>query len=227
MPLTLRPYQHDLIDRARQAMRHGARRVLIQAPTGAGKTALVAQMLASAAQRGKRAWFCVHRRELVDQSVTTFVEAADIHTGIVAAGYPATPGAPVHVCSVPSLSRRCHSLATPDLLVFDEAHHLASGTWSQLAEAYPSAHHIGLTATPQRLDGRGLGPYFDVLLQGPTTAELIAQGYLSPYRFYAPSAGPTLDGVHRVAGDYNRAELDTAMQESTVVGDAVSHYRAH
>ncbi len=208
-------------------MRRGVRRILIQSATGSGKTCLTAHMLASAAARGRRCWFLCHRRELLEQSVTTFIEAADIHTGIVAAGYPASPLAPVHVCSVPSLSRRLGTLASPDLVVWDEAHHVASKTWATIAQAYPQATHIGLTATPMRLDGQGLKPWFDVLLEGPSTASLIAAGYLSPYRFFAPGVAPTLDGVHTQAGDFNRKELNDRMEASTVTGDCVAHYRLH
>lgn len=207
-------------------MRGGARRILLCLPTGAGKTCLIAHMLATAAARGKRAWFLCHRKELLDQSVTTFIEAADIHTGIVAAGYPASPLAPVQVCSVPSLAKRASSLAPPDLLVWDECHHLASSTWSAVAQLFPQAIQIGLTATPQRLDGRGLGPFFDQLLCGPSTADLIAAGHLAPYTFFAPS-GVNLAGVHRVAGDFNKQEVSHVMDESTVVGDCVGHYRQH
>ena len=224
--LTLRPYQSTLIAQTRAAMQAGARRVLLQSSTGSGKTALAAQLLASVAANGKRAWFCVHRKELLDQSVQTFIESADIHTGIVGAGYPRTPVAPVQVCSVSSLARRIGSLQPPDLLVWDECHHLPSASWSHIAQQFPSALHIGLTATPQRLDGRGLGAHFDTLLVGPTTAELTAQGYLSPYKFYAPGA-VSMAGVHRVAGDYNRKEASAVMEKSTVVGDAVSHYLQH
>lgn len=229
MSLILRPYQLDLIERTRQAMRQGAKRVLIQSSTGSGKTVLIAQMLATAAQRGKRAWFCVHRKELLDQSVETFIESADIHTGIVAAGYSNTPLAPVQVCSVPSLAKRASTLHCPNLIVWDECHHLASRSWSDIAQQFPDAIHIGLTATPQRLDGKGLGAYFDVLIQGPTTAELIAQDWLSPYRlFNPPLTRPfSLEDVPRVAGDYNRKILGSTMDASSVVGDALSHYRAH
>src|SRR5262245_41014620 len=101
--LQLRDDQQMLIAQTRAALRSGARRVLLQAPTGFGKTCLTAHMLAGAAAKGKRSWFIVHRRELVDQSVRTFIEAADIHTGIVAAGYPPDPLAPVQVCAVQSL----------------------------------------------------------------------------------------------------------------------------
>jgi superfamily II DNA or RNA helicase len=117
-------------------------------------------------------------------------------------------------------------LAQPDVLVWDECHHIASKSWGDIATAFPAAVHIGLTATPQRLDGKGLGAYFDTIIQGPTTADLIAQGWLSPYRYYAPSSA-NLAGVHRVAGDYNRRELAGAMEQSSVVGDALSHYQAH
>lgn len=224
--LNLRPYQTDLIERTRQAMRNGAKRVLIQSSTGSGKTITIAQMLASAAARGKRAWFLVHRKELLDQSVQTFIESADIHTGIVAAQYPASPLAPVQVCSVPSLARRAASLRAPDLIVWDECHHVASVTWSALAQQFPDAHHIGLTATPIRLDGRGLGAYFDTLLEGPSTAALMAAGWLSRYRFFAPGT-VSMQGVHRVAGDYDKREAAERMQQSTVVGDAVGHYLQH
>ena len=225
--ITLRSYQADLLDRARAEMQRGARRVLVQAPTGAGKTALTAQMLARAVERGKRAWFLVHRVELLRQSVSAFATAADLQVGVIAAGFPATPDAPVQVCSVGTLTRRLRALTPPDFVVFDECHHVASASWSAIAQTLPLAHHVGLSATPQRLDGRGLGPYFDALVVGPSTADLIAQGWLSPYRLFAPGRPPTLTGVHRVAGDYNKRELSTAMTESTVVGDAVSHYQQH
>ena len=225
--ITLRPYQQSLIAQTRAAMRAGARRILMQSPTGSGKTALTAAMLAAAAARGRRCWFVVHRRELLEQSVETFVTAADLHTGIIAAGYPSTAAAPVQVCSVASLPRRVAALKPPDLIVWDECQHLASASWAALAAQFPAATQIGLTATPQRLDGKGLRPFFDVLLTGPSTADLIAQGYLSRYRLYAPGTAPTLAGVHRVAGDFNRRELSDAMQSTTVVGDALAHYRQH
>ena len=224
--LTLRPYQSDLIAQARATLRAGCRRLLLHSATGSGKTCLAAHMLASAAARGKRAWFIVHRKELLEQSVQTFVTAADIHTGIIAAGYPADPSAPVQVCSVQSLRKRMSALAPPDLLVWDECHHVPSRSWSDIAATLRGAHQLGLTATPQRLDGKGLGGYFDALLLGPTVQELIQAGYLSDYRLFAPGM---LDAshLHKTAGDFNRAEVSTAMQSSTVVGDAVATYQRH
>lgn len=224
--LQLRPYQTDLVSQARASLRQGTRRLLIQSPTGSGKTCLVAHMLAGAAAKGKRAWFVVHRKELLQQAVETFVTAADLHTGIIAAGYPSDAAAPVQVCSVGSLKRRIGKVQPPDLIVFDECHHVPSASWSNISKALPHAHQIGLTATPQRLDGKGLGQYFDVLLLGPTVATLIEQGYLSPYRLFAPSSIDT-SAVRHVAGDFNKAEVATVMGASTVVGDAVETYQRH
>jgi len=224
--LTLRPYQSDLIEQTRALLRQSTRRVLITSPTGSGKTCLVAHMLASAAARGKRSWFIVHRRELLDQSVRTFVDAADLHVGIIAAGYPSDTRAPVQVCAVQSLRKRLAKVQPPDLLVWDECHHLPSKSWSDIAAALPNATHIGLTATPARLDGRGLRPFFDAMVRGPSTADLIRDGYLSPYRFYAP-AQFDVSKLHTVAGDYNRGEVHTQMSASTVVGDAVTTYQRY
>lgn len=214
-------------DDARLALRRGVHRLLMVLPTGAGKTCLTAVILAGAAARGKRAWFCVHRRELLDQSVKTFIEAADIETGIIAAGYPMRPKAPVQVCSIGSLKRRLAKLRPPDLLVVDECHHVCSKTWSDIVGALPGAVQIGLTATPQRLDGQGLQPFYDEMLLGPSTSELIEQGFLSPYTLFAPPSAVNMDGIHRLAGDYDKQEVAERMEAAQIVGDAVSHYRAH
>ncbi len=218
--------QTDLVDRARAEMRQSKRRVLIQASTGFGKTVLAAHMIARAVERGRRCWFLVHRVELLRQSAQQFSEAADLYVGLIAAGFPTSPQAPVQVCSVQTLVRRLGALQPPDLLVLDECHHTPSKSWQAIAQTLTAAHHIGLSATPQRLDGRGLSPFFDALVCGPSTADLIAQGWLSKYRLFAPSR-PDIASVHRVAGDYNRQELSAALADSTVVGDCVSHYQQH
>jgi len=225
--LELRPYQQTLVEQARARRAHGVRRLCLQSATGSGKTVLIAHMLKVTAAKGKRAFFCVHRRELVDQSVQTFVEAADIHTGIIAAGYPSNPTAPVQVCSVPTLAKRLTQLQPPDLLVWDECHHVPSASWTRIAQTYPDATQIGLTATPQRLDGRGLWPFFDELICGPSVADLIEQRWLSPYRLFAPGRGVDLDDVQKTAGDYNKHQLAAAMDMSTVIGDALDHYQQH
>lgn len=220
--MKLRAYQTDIIDRARAQLRQH-RRVLIQAPTGAGKTALTAAMLGTAAARGKRSWFVVHRAELLDQSIATFEEVGIAH-GLVAAGREPNPYMPVQLCSVDTLRNRIARLSPPDLVVWDEAHHIAAATWGAIQDRLPSARHIGLTATPERLDGKGLHAHFDALVLGPEVRWLIDQGYLCEYRLFAPAI-PDLDTVKRKAGDFDRGQLASIMDTSRIVGDAISHYR--
>lgn len=163
---TLRPYQAELIDKTRRALTHH-RRVLMQLPTGGGKTVIAATMLGNTAERGGSAWFIVHRKELVDQTSRT-LEQVGIPHGFVAAGRPPTYHEPVLVCSVQTLARRIDRIIAkygpPSLVVWDEAHHCAAGTWKIVAEACANAFHVGLTATPQRLDGKGLNGMFNALV---------------------------------------------------------------
>ena len=222
MTFHLRPYQTAIIDQARAYLRETPR-VLIQAPTGAGKTALTASMLGTAASRGHRSFFVCHRAELVEQAATTFADVG-IPYGIIAAGYRGNPFAPVQIASIDTLKNRIDKVPAPALVVWDECHHVAAAGWSRVMAAYPAAKHIGLTATPWRLDGTGLGGHFDRMVRGPSVRWLIENGYLSPYRAFAPSH-PDLGNVHTRAGDYVAAELASVMGKSAIVGDAISHYR--
>jgi superfamily II DNA or RNA helicase len=219
----LRPYQEELITAARSELLAGERSVLMVAPTGAGKTALAAFMLGTASARGKRCWFLVHRRELVTQSSRTF-DKVGIDHGIVSAGFAASPKSLVQICSVQTLIKRMATVPAPDMIVWDEAHHIASESWAKIFSMFPSAIHIGLTATPCRLDGRGLGDWFGVMVQGPTTKSLIGGGFLSPYRYFAPS-NPDMDGVKSRGGDYIGSEVADKMDKPSVTGDAIKHYR--
>ena len=89
----------------------------------------------------------------------------------------------------------------PKLIVWDECHHLAAGSWRAIFEAFPTAFHIGLTATPERLDGKGLGTFFKEMIHGPSVQQLIQDGYLSPYKLYAPMR-VSIEGVHTKMGGF-------------------------
>jgi superfamily II DNA or RNA helicase len=219
----LRDYQLQIIDEARARIRDGERSILLQAPTGAGKTALCAHMLGTSAARGHRSWFVVHRRELIRQSARTF-RATGIQHGIVAAGFMGDSRHPVQICSVQTLAQRHARLARPRLIVWDECHHVAAASWARIHAAYPDAIHVGLSATPERLDGTGLGQWFGTMVCGPAVADLVEQGYLARYRLFAPSA-PDLSGVHTRMGDYVKGEASAAMDRPAITGDAVAHYR--
>lgn len=226
----LRPYQEQIIPVVREHIAAGRRRVLITCPTGSGKTVLASFIIQRAVSNGKRAWFAVHRRELVKQSVDTLENSAGLNVGIIAAGFGRNGYHAAQVASIQTLMRRWEQYPVPDLLIADEIHHACSASWSGLLDALrarnPQLITIGLTATPCRTDGRGLEQHFDCLVQGPSTADLIEQGYLSKYRLWS-AAMPDLNGVHTVAGDYNRAELEAAMSRTAVVGDALAEYQKH
>lgn len=218
MAVQLRDYQADLIERARAAMRR-SRRVLLQAPTGAGKTALASHM----AGAGSRTFFICHRAELVAQTSFTFRKFGIPHS-FVASGLPCDTTAQVFVCSIDTLKNRLAMLPVPKLLIWDECHHLGAAGWQRVQEHYPESYHVGLSATPVRLDGKGLDAHFDELVPGPSVEWLIEQGHLSPYRAFAPSA-PDMGGVRRSMGDYAKGETEKRMDKPKLIGDAIDHWR--
>lgn len=224
MSLTLRPYQHRAIHDLRLALRVGARAPLLVAPTGMGKTVIMADILRSIASRGRTAMVLVHRRELIAQT-SAKLTLANVPHGIIAAGV-AGADAPIQVASVQTLARRLqHIAAQPDLIVIDEAHHAIAGTWGRTLSHWPDALRLGVTATPMRRDGRGLREVFDHLVLGPSTADLIADGFLCPARIYAPPAIADLRGIRSRAGDFAVDQAADAMDRPTVTGDAIAHYR--
>lgn len=224
MSLTLRPYQQLAVHDLRLAIRAGARAPLLVAPTGMGKTVIMADILRSIASRGRTAMVLVHRRELIAQT-SAKLTMADVPHGIIAAGV-ASADAPIQVASVQTLARRLqHVAAQPDLIVIDEAHHAIAGTWGRTLSHWPDALRLGVTATPLRRDGRGLREVFDHLVLGPSTADLIADGFLCPARIYAPPAIADLSNLRRRAGDFASDQAADAMDRPTVTGDAIAHYR--
>jgi superfamily II DNA or RNA helicase len=223
MTVSLRDYQSANIDEIRQLQLGGEKSVLWQLPTGGGKTAGATYMAGRAAQRGRRVWFVCHRKELLRQSSEAFTDAGIRH-GFVAADALYDRRLPVHICGIDTLRRRLDRVAEPDLIIWDECHHMAAASWSAVFSRFPKARHVGLSATPERLDGKGLGEFFGAMVLGPSTADLIERGYLSPYRLFAPATQIDLSGVHMQAGDYNRKELSAVMSKPSIVGDAVNHY---
>lgn len=223
--LELRDYQQRVIDDVRDRLKAGIRSILIQLPTGGGKTVLTAKMIGTAAAKDYRAWFTVHRRELIRQSTRTFHQVGIPH-GLIAADAVMDIRRRVQIASIQTLVRRLERLAPPDLIVWDECHHLAAGTWARIYAEYPDAIHIGLSATPERLDGAGLAPFFQEMVHGPSVRELIDNGYLSPFRMFSmPSVN--MDGADHKGGDFKRQDVIERMEKSTVIGDAVSHYVRH
>lgn len=218
----LRQYQLDIILEVARLMRQGVRRILIQLPTGGGKTVLASAMLGSAAALALPSQFIVHRKELIEQTSRAFSRSGIEH-GFIARGWPDLPAREITLAGVQTLVNRLSGLLPPNIAVIDEAHHATASTWARVMREYPDSFIVGLSATPERLDGRGLGEHFDVMVRGPSVAWLIEHGYLSPFDYYAPGQ-PDLAGVHTTAGDFNRGELAAAVDKPRLIGDIVEHY---
>jgi len=222
--MELRGYQQRAIDDLRDAYRSGARAALFVAPTGMGKTVILSTIAASSAAKANRVLILVHRRELIYQT-SSKLEWVGLDHGIIAAGVPPTD-APVQVASVQTLARRLHRIDwQPGLIIIDEAHHATAGQWSRILDHWPNTYRLGVTATPCRLDGRGLGAAFDAMVLGPSVADLTSAGFLSPARIYAPPVVADLASVRTRAGDYANDQAAAAMDRPTVTGDAISHYQ--
>jgi DNA repair protein RadD len=224
MSLTLRPYQQRAVHDLRLAFRDGARAPLLVLPTGGGKTICMAEILRGVAARDRSAVVLVHRRELITQTAHK-LSLAGVPHGIIAAGSSPTDHA-IQVASVQTLVRRLEQVnTTPDLIVIDEAHHATAGSWKRVMDHWPDALRLGVTATPVRLDGRGLSAVFDRLIHGPSVADLIFTDYLVNSRMYAPPAVADLSALKRRAGDFATDQATAAMDRPTVTGDAIDHYQ--
>lgn len=225
MSAILRDYQNDILSQARVLMRQGVKSILFQSPTGSGKTLLTAHMLKTAASKGVSSFFLVHRRELVKQSIAAFTQVGVKH-GVIAAGFFEEPNLQVQIASVQTLVRRVGKVKAPKLIVYDECHHQAAGSWSKIQTAFPGAYHIGLTATPERLDGQGLKPFFSDMIKGPSVRWLIDNGFLADYKIYAPPSVSTKD-IHSRMGDFVKSELSAAIDKPSITGDAIKHYQKY
>lgn len=199
------------------------RRVLVVLPPGGGKTVIAAFIAQAFAGQGRQTFFNCHRAELLKQTSGTFADCGLAHS-FIAAGKPMYVNAAVQVCSIDTLKNRLKKLQEPRAVIWDECHHIGAAGWAAIMDAWPNAKHIGLTGTPWRLDGTGLGEYFDEMVLGPTTAELISMGNLAPYEIFAPDT-PDMKGVRKQMGDFAKGEAADEMTKPKLVGNIIKHWR--
>jgi superfamily II DNA or RNA helicase len=226
----LRRYQTDVITEFEARAKDGKRRVLLVAPTASGKTVVAAAVIQEFVTRRQNVLVLAHRREIIDQT-SKKLTAHRIKHGIIQAGVSPRPMERVQVASIQTLwvrAMRSHAMQLPpaDLLLIDEAHHTPAETYRKIIDAYPDAIVLGLTATPCRGDGRGLGGIFEIMIQCPQVAQLILQGYLVKTRTYAP-VDPDLRGVKTQAGDYVESQLAERMDRPKLIGDIATHWHKY
>ena len=186
---------------------------LVCMPCGSGKTVLFASMAQSSQAKGKTVWFLVHRQELLNQTIETFKRFN-------------IPLKTIHIGMVISVANHLDKYPAPDFIIFDEAHFSAAGTWQKIINAFPNAKIVGLTATPCRLDGKPLGSIYDDLIVGISTHELIEQGYLAPYKYFAPVV-TDLSALKRKGNDFDAESATELLSTKAVFGDVIKHYREY
>jgi len=222
-PLALRPYQQSLVNSINEAFTR-AQKVMLQLPTGGGKTVIFCEIVKQYLDKGKKSIIVVHRKELLDQA-SKALSRLGIEHSLIAPGERTNPAHSVIVASVQSLNRKTLGFE-PDILIIDEGHHAAgNNNWTKAIKKWPKAKTLGVTATPCRLDGQPLGKLFQILVPGPPTAELISQSYLAPVRVFSPQASVTAEGVGTRIGEYIQTQLVERFDTPQVATEAIDNFK--
>lgn len=232
MTFTYRPRQLSAHAAARQAV--GARKrkaIIIQAPTGFGKTGIAALFCEAALRKSRCVLFIADRKKLIRQAQHKLADFG-VRSGIIMSGHRIELVYSVQVASVQTLVRRLGQFAfKPDLIIIDECHRSNGDSFKRIIEYWPDAVKIGLTATPCRTDGTGLGVghggIFEEIIPTAAVRELIDDGTLCPYRYFLPELMDT-SGLHVKRGEIDTQEFDARMDSKpTIVGDFIAYWLAH
>jgi DNA repair protein RadD len=227
-----RAFQTAIIQEAREKLRvlrktvkGRAPRLLIQSATGSGKTVTSARITQGLLASNKRVDFLAHRDFLIDQTAKTYHKFG-MDYSFIASGRWYNPWPPVHLDMVQTLKSRLDRVTAPDYAHIDECHHSPAAGYVKIMDAWKDTTFFGWTATPCRLDGKGLDAYYDDIVTGPSVKWLIDSDYLADYVAYAPSS-PDLTGLHVRMGDYVQNEVDEVMDKAVIIGDMVRDYKQY
>jgi superfamily II DNA or RNA helicase len=232
--MELRPYQLETVEAIRNSICQGNKRIIVQAPCGAGKTIIVAHIIQKALLKNSKVVFLVHLRQLAHQAIERFTECGmGDKVGVIMAGEEPHLDRSVQVVSVPTYSRRLQLaelknnkwFKEANLVFYDEAHASIAKTRKDILNLYKgNTILIGLTATPCRADGRGLGEIYDDIVSVSNIHKLTQLGYLVPVLYYGAKELPDLNDIPLVAGDYNKKILGQRVDQKKLVGDILENW---
>lgn len=208
--IELYDYQKAMIENLSKAWHEGYKRPCIVLPCGGGKSVIASEIAKRTTDNNKEVMFLVHRQELCEQIENSFRNY----------------GVNMNLCTVNMVqtASRHTDKFNPSLIITDENHHCVANTYRKIYNAFPSAYSVGLTATPCRLNGGGLGEINDKLIIGVTAKWLIANNRLAPYRYYAPQLAD-MSGLKMRAGDYSQEEAAELLNKPQIYGDVINYYK--
>lgn len=220
--MQLRPYQAIALADLQNAYRSGKRAPLLCSPTGSGKSAMTKYMLG---RTQKRVLYLCHRAELMEM-ICDDLKSAGLPYNVIAAGTsPLRHGHLISVGMMQTVGRRLDSLPDFEWVISDEAHLAMAPTWLRILQHFRSAWHLGMSATPCRLDGKGLGEFYDQIVYGPSVRELTDRGYLSPCRVFAPAPANDVAMIKKSGSDFNMDDAARLLDKAAITGSAVAHMR--
>lgn len=219
------PHQMKVITETRAAFLNGFKSVLIQAATGFGKTVVSSHIISGSQRKGSRAIFCVHRDNLIKQTANTFTEE-NINFGLIKSGVHYDPSIMVHIASAQTLIKKLEVVKVPNIFFVDECQLAMSTTYKTIIDFYKSKGVliVGCSGSPCRLDGKPLGDLFETMVEGPPVRWLIDNGFLSEFKYYAPTI-PDLSDIKTVMGDYSKSQLAERLGARGLIGDVIKHYK--
>ncbi len=221
MDFSLRGYQQDAVDQIRAKYQAGSKKVLLYGMTGFGKSEVFCHIAIAMASRGRYCFIVTRGRELVYNAQERLLRRG-VDCGILMAGNEFVPGKFVYVISIDTLNRRAGVIEhVPDLCVVDEAHFAGAPSFKKLAEFYPHAYYLGVTATPWQKES--IEHIASEWVAPVTYDQLVSQGFLVPSKTYAPIQHD-LKSVKVRAGDYDESQLWDVMDKRAVYGNIVDSY---
>lgn len=223
--IQLRQYQASAIHTIYEEWRRGNTRVMLQLPTGGGKTVIFSAIAHDFLRSQGRILVLVHREELLTQAQQVLESICGVRVGVIKAGFEPEPLCVVQVASVQSLVRR--DMPDARLVIVDEAHHSVSESYCTILENYPNACVLGVSATPIRTDGSGFDGLFNALVSNTSVKKLIAEGHLSKYKLYADDNPIATKGIRTTAGDFDSADLARDIDAIALSGNLTKMYQKH